>query len=365
MLEKGKISSYEMGLMMHPTIISTAILIVPSVTGKIAGKDVWLSPIWASIAGFIAIFLAVALNKQYPNKTIVEYSEDILGRFLGKVVGIFIPIFYLHINGVILREYIEFVAGNFLLETPILVIGGGMAFLCAMTVRAGLEVMARTTLVFGPSVFIILLLVGLLLLPDLDAKNMFPVMSNGIMSSIKGAYQPLSWFSEFFLITFILPFLSDKDKALKWGSISVLLVMFMMSITNLFALLLFGDITSSFMYPVMSAAEYVSIGEFIEHIESLVMALWVIGVFIKVSVFHYATVLGLAQCFRLQDYRPLSLPLGLILVGFSIWSISSLQELTDLFPIISTHLIVVQIFLPLVLLIISFIRQKRRKEKNG
>lgn len=365
MLEKGKISSFEMGLIMHPTIISTGILIVPSVTGKVAGKDMWLSPIWASIAGFIAILLAIALNKQYPKQTIVEYSEEILGRVLGKAVGIFIAIFYLHMNGIVLREYVEFVSGNFLLETPIFVIVGGMAFLCAMVVRAGLEVMVRTAVVFFPIVLLLLLLTVGLLLPDLEAKNIMPFMKDGIVPSIKGAYHPFSWFSEFFLITFILPFLSDRDKALKWGSISVFLVMLMMSMTNLFSVLLFADMTSSFIYPVMSAAEYVSIADFIEHIESMVMALWVIGVFLKVSMFHYATVLGFAQSFQLQDYRPLSLPLGLLLVGCSVWSISSLQELTDLLPVISFHLIMGQIFLPLVLLILSFIRKKRRKKSSA
>jgi spore germination protein KB len=45
MVEKGKITALQMGIMMYPTIIATAILIVPGITAEKAHLDLWVSPI--------------------------------------------------------------------------------------------------------------------------------------------------------------------------------------------------------------------------------------------------------------------------------------------------------------------------------
>lgn len=102
-MEKGKISSFQMALMIVPTIIATAILIVPSITGKFAGRDMWISPILASLNGFFTAFLMYRLHKIYPNKTFIQYSEHIIGRIPGKVLG-FVYLFFFCIR---VAQYVE------------------------------------------------------------------------------------------------------------------------------------------------------------------------------------------------------------------------------------------------------------------
>ncbi|MCW1941527.1 hypothetical protein OMD49_27905 [Bacillus anthracis] len=53
MLEKGKISAFQMAFMILPTITATAVLIVPSISSKYAERDMWISPIFASLNGFL------------------------------------------------------------------------------------------------------------------------------------------------------------------------------------------------------------------------------------------------------------------------------------------------------------------------
>ena len=73
-MEKGKISSLQMAVMMYPTIVATAILTVPSITAKYAKNDLWLSPIWASFIGYITVYIVCQLHKLYPNQTIIQCS---------------------------------------------------------------------------------------------------------------------------------------------------------------------------------------------------------------------------------------------------------------------------------------------------
>jgi spore germination protein KB len=145
-------------------------------------------------------------------------------------------------------------------------------------------------------------------------------MENGLISSFRGSVVPQSWFSEFILVSFFFPYLTDKEKGIKWGFISVFSVMFLMILTNLTTLLLFGNMTANLTYPVMVATRYISIADFLEHLESIVMAIWVAGTFVKITVFYYSLVLGTAQWLKLSDYRPIVLPIGFLLILFGIWS---------------------------------------------
>jgi hypothetical protein len=122
MIEKGRISALQMAIMMYPTIIATAVLIVPAITGKLAGRDLWLSPVLASSTGFITVYLAYRLNNLYPKMKLIEYSEIILSFLPGKVLGFMFLFFYLHLNGTVLRIHGEFVVGSFFTKTPLIVI---------------------------------------------------------------------------------------------------------------------------------------------------------------------------------------------------------------------------------------------------
>ncbi|MGJ9384413.1 GerAB/ArcD/ProY family transporter [Salipaludibacillus sp. CF4.18] len=368
MIEKGKISSAQMALMMIPTIIATSLLLVPSMTGAKAGRDMWVSPLWASSIGFLVVFIAYQLHRHYPKETIIEYSEHIVGLIPGKVIGFLYLFFFLHVNGLIIREYAEFVMGNFFKETPRVVIFASMVLVCAFAVRGGLEVIARTAELFVPIVVLLYLMIVFFLTTELEPTNMLPVFEEGVMPSILGAASPVALYSEFFLIAFMLPYLTDQKKGLKWGNLSVLSVLLLMVLTNLTALFLFGEITADLLYPVMSAGKYIEVAEFFAHLESIIMAIWISGAFIKISVFYYVLSLGTAQWLKLSEYKSVILPVGFLLVLFARWSAPNLTEMKKFLATSSNfYLFSILVVLPILLLLIVFLRKnwsKREKSKD-
>lgn len=366
MLERGKISAQQMAILSYPIIVATAVLLVPAISGKYAHQDMWLSPIWGAFAGFLTFIVIYRLHKHYPNETVIQFCTKIIGTIPGKIIGFIILSFTWYSTGIALREYGEFVIGNFLPETPLIVVLGSMAFICALTVHAGLETMARSAQVFVPIIVLLFLFILILLLPDLDPKHLLPIMENGVSPSIIGAFAPSAWFNELFILSFVLPYLKKKEKGLKWGMITVFAVMITLVISNLFSLFLFGNTTSSFTYPVMDAARYISIADFLQHVEAIVMAIWVAGVFVKVSVFLYAIVLGTAQWLHLSDYRPIIFPVTLFVIIGSIWSAANLQELTRIVSTAWSFLsFVVYLFLPTFLLLVSVVRKKTAKRQQA
>ncbi|MCS7463330.1 spore germination protein [Paenibacillus doosanensis] len=354
MIENGKISAVQLGMLMYFMIGATATLMVPAITAKEAGRDMWLSPVWGSVSGFVIIYITWKLHSLYPHESIIQYGDKIAGRVIGKAGGFFVLFFLLHGIGLITREYGEFLVESFLSRTPILVIMGSLIFVCIFSVRGGLEVLARCTKVFFPFIVIIFVSIFLMLIPDMDARHILPLMEKGIGPSLKGSVVPHTWFIEFFLITFLYPFNKESARGLKWGMLAVLAMMLTMVFCSIASLFVFGNLTASYIFPVYVAASFISVADFIEHLDVVILMTWILGGFIQISLWFYALAIGTAQWLNLPDYRPLVAPLGLLSLFCAMWVSPNLQQLSMFFSTTAPfYSFTIQLIYPLLLLVIA------------
>lgn len=342
-----------------PTIIATGVLSIPSIAGKFARHDMWMTPIIGSLVGFITVYIAWKLHQLYPKLTPIQYSEKILGKAIGRLFGLVLVLFYIHNTGLVIRQYSNFITGNVMIETPSIIFSISIMIVSALAVRGGLEVIARsavicTTLFLSTSVFL------LLLIKDIDIGYMYPILENGLLPVMKGGFVHNAWFSEFFLLAFIFPAINSQKKGLKSGMKASLYVMLILLYVNFFVLTLLGVSSVNQFYPVYSIVRAITFFGFFENFEIIITASWVLGNFIKISVFLYVASLGLAQLLRLSDYRLIVFPLSLILVLFSYWDIPNIVVLVDYMTRIQPfYFVIVQTILPLLLLVIALQRRKR------
>lgn len=361
-MKNVKISSLQMMMLMYPTIIATAILSVPSIIAKYAKNDLWLPPIFASLIGFLTMFIIYKLHQFYPDKTIIEMVEDILGKIPGKIVGFIILAYFLQSTGEISRAYGQFITTSFMFNTPSIVIISLMVLLSAVAVYGGLEVLGRLGQLFFPVFLIPLIILFFLLIPSYEPKNVLPILGNGLLPSIKGSIIPTAWFGEIFLILFLLPYIKDKQNVFKFGMLTVFSAMLTLVLVCLMVLFVLGDTTATKIYPLLTAGRYFSYADFFENLDSVIMAIWIVGAFIKISMFYFAVVAGFSQLLNLTDYKILIWPIGILIVEFSFWAIPSSMvfnryENTAL-PFYAGF---VQTILPLLILGMAFIRKKVKK----
>jgi spore germination protein KB len=360
MLEKGRISHLELALIMYATVLATAILYIPYVTAQHAKRDLWLSPIWGSLSGFLIVMIVVKLSKLYPGKTLIEYCELILGQFLGKLIAFIYLFFLLHDTAIAFREYGEFIGSAFLYKTPIIFITGSIALSCVIAVHGGIETIGRCATIFLPVVLALYILIYVFLIPDLNVKNIFPILQDGVMPSIKGSLAPHAWLSQFSLMSFLIPLLTNQQKVLKWGMYSVIASVLTMVFINLGNLLLFGGIISNIQFPVFEAARFISIGSFFEHVESIVIAFWVVGGFVQLSAFFYMLMIGTSQWLKLPNYKPFILPIGFLIIIFSVWTISSFEEMIrGMGTTVPFYFLTIQLLIPILLLCVALLRKRK------
>lgn len=365
MSEKTNISEMQMGFLLFPVIVATADLIVPAITTKYAERDMWMAPVIASLIGFLTVYLIFRLHALYPGQSIIQYSSQIVGTVPGKIVTFLILFNFLYSNGNILRLYGEFIVGSFLFKTPELMVIGSITLLSAFTIRAGLEVLARTAQVLVPLLAVFYMGVVFLMIPFMKPENMFPVLAHGFLPVVRGAFTPQGWFSEVILFAFLVPYVASYQKSMRTGMNTVLGAMIALFCLNLSALLILGQEVGTMTYPFYTAVQMISYADFFENLEVVIIAVWVAGAFVKISVFYYALSLGTAQWLGLDDYRPLVFPLGFLLVVFSFWTAPDMATLSsNIGKVVGFQNSVIFTLIPLLLFVIAQIRFKQKSKTD-
>lgn len=79
--------------------------------------DVWLSVILGGILAMVSGVIMVKLSQQFPDKTFYQYSQDIVGKWIGRLLSFLIIGYFLTTSAFQIRSMAEVI--SFLLEgTP-------------------------------------------------------------------------------------------------------------------------------------------------------------------------------------------------------------------------------------------------------
>lgn len=359
MLEDGKISNRQIIYLLVIVVTSTAILFLPTMIYKVAKQDSWLTLVPLVAFGIVVAYIITSLGLMFKDKTIIQYSEIIVGKVLGKIIGLIYCVFFIHIDMVIIREFSELLIGPFLSETPILFFTVGIILASIYAVRSGLEVIARVNEVIFPLFLIAVGGIILMVVKDMEFKNLTPVLAEGLIPVVRGSYNQTLFISEIIVMAMFIPYINIPQKARRSAFIVVVIIGLIGMLIMIGIITVFGTQTDRLDYPFLSLARYVSIAGIIERVEPLILFMWVCGVFVKIAVFHYCAVLSLAQWLNLKDYRPLVVPIGVILVVFSIILWGNIAQLTvQLTKILPIPYLIVEVGIPAVLLITAKLRKK-------
>ncbi|PKM79940.1 MAG: hypothetical protein CVU89_15865 [Firmicutes bacterium HGW-Firmicutes-14] len=358
-LEKGKISGKQLTVLYITTIVASAVVFLPGVVAAKAQQDAWISSIIAAITGFFLALLVLRLHSRFPEQNVIQYSRTILGKWPGLITGAGFAWFFIHINAVIIREFGAFLA-TVLPETPPVVFMALIVLLSAYYVRNGLEVCCRIAEFYFPIFVLQVVVIVLLVVKEVRWQLFEPILGAGWGPVIEGIFPPVMWFGEVITMSMILPYLHDKSQAARSLFLGVLLAGILFFLASFFTIGVFGgDLTANLNFPVFELARTISIAQFLERVDAVLMSFWVAGGVIKITTFNYCAVLGTAQLLNLSDYKPIILPLAVIQVFMALTGWENVGQLKYFInDIIAPYsLILFEGGIPLMLLVIARIRR--------
>ncbi|MGE7926630.1 endospore germination permease [Lysinibacillus xylanilyticus] len=368
-MEKEIISSRQFMIITLLSSIGTAILISPASVTREAKQDAWIAAIISVVLSLLLIKLLVTVGKRTPTLTFVEANEKILGRFFGKITSIGFIILSLLSAGELLYFIGIFMKTAIMPETPMMAFAFLFSIIIIYAAFLGIEVFARSAEILFAMFILIFIFFVICISPSVQMENLQPIMEAPAKSLFFSIIRLMSIFS-FPLVILLMIFPSTvnvHESAQKGFYIGTILGGIVLIAIITLAILVLGPAnTASRTFPSYSLAQRISIGNFLQRIEVIMAAMWIISIYIKTFMFFYAGVIGIAQICKIKNHRPLIFPFGMIILGLSqivhpniIHSDIYNKETWPIFSFIFA------ILLPLVLLLVAKIRKINGNQGNN
>ncbi|ABO48605.1 spore germination protein [Desulforamulus reducens MI-1] len=367
-METWKISHWQAMGYMISIVFATAILFIPGITSKGAGPNAWLSLFIALGFGLLVACLACSLGLRYPNKTVIDYSVDILGFPLGKLVGFIYIYYFFYAAYIVAREFSELMSTVYLPKTPPLVIALVLTLLSCLVLYLGLEVIVRANGIILFFSILTILLVFFTYVWTINWSMLKPDFFKGIGPILYGSVSPAAWFGQTAVILMLMPFIKNQSGAKPASLLAIFILFIMLESVIIVTVGIFGAATSSrlifpLFYALAKPPEYIQ--AFLFQPSGFFMVIWVPSMLLKLTTFFFAGVYGLAQWFNLKCYRPLVLPGGAFILLLSIVSWHNIIDLLNssqyTVPLFITF---ANLGLTLILFSVSLIRHRNKNVKG-
>ncbi|MGE7852919.1 GerAB/ArcD/ProY family transporter [Bacillus paramycoides] len=359
-----KISGRQIFWMMFTFEVGQSFLLIVSPTIRASKQDAWISMVIAGLVGIAITFLATTLGSLYPNKTMIEFSQTILGKWLGKVMMIPYLLIWYWINGITVREFGDFIITALFHNTPLwVIVFTAMLLLIFIIYQGGVGGIGRLSEIVGPMALLMIIFVIISNFGNMNWRYMLPIyQDSGWYPILKGSYPPVAvFFGESVMMTMLVFFMDKPDQASSRAMWGVGLAVFMVTIGTLAVILTFGpNLPSSLLYPVYDLSRYISVMEFIQNVDVLIVIIWMFSVFVKLALYMFLACYGTAQLFHLKDWRKVAWFLAPIsfIMAVSIKNIQIFTHYYYMFFVIPIAFPVYELGIPLLLLVVGKIRRK-------
>jgi spore germination protein (amino acid permease) len=312
-LEQGIINSKQFTWLLFIIITSFTVLQVPGLLIHHAGRDAWLSVVFAWLFDSLYAVVLAYMGIRFPGENYIQCSTTILGKILGKIFGVLFICFFLIVSVIVMRGLSMYIGDVFLPRTPLPVVLLGAYLTIAYIVRKGIEVIARICEILGPVFLLSFVGLFLLALPFIHFERLKPQFDLGVSPFLSGMPMILSYMGICIAMNWYTPICNRPENgfiakvtALSLGSLLVgLIIIFSISILGVEQA---GNITNL----GLQLARIIHVGEYFERVEMIWMVIAIgAGIMMAISAVWIFS-LSVAQITGLDSYKSLVYPSALL-----------------------------------------------------
>jgi spore germination protein KB len=289
--------------------------------GLKAKEDAWIVLLIALGLGIIITLFFIYMMTLAPGKNLFEMFEYCFTRPVAIGLSFVYATYFFYYSCRIIRDFGELIASTVLPITPIEVSTIMLVIVMGYIMYMGLEVLARTAEIFTPYAFIFILLLFIFLYAgnNFDFSNIRPILKDGFkpLWSIIFPYEIVRPYGQLIILTYILSNVSNAKYSKKIIIYSVLISSLLLLVTSLMIVLSLGhDIALRSNFALLSAARLVSIGNFLQRIDAIVVFCMMLGTLVKSCIYIYGGLKALEYIFN-QTFRYFAFPMVCVVGVFT------------------------------------------------
>jgi spore germination protein KB len=330
-------------------------------SGGQSKQAAWLAVIVAISWSTILLLMFSRILSLYPGKDLFDILQILMGKFIGKIISILMIWFAFHLGTLVIRNLSEFTNTLVLPDTPVIVPMLFFIILLIWSLKEGIEVLGRWSEFFIWIVILAFLIITVFSISLMDISRLKPILINGIKPILKGAFSSFSFpFGETVVFTMVFSNIS-KVKSYKKTFILGLLIggglIFLATLRNI--LVLGSETISRTYFPSTLAISLIHLGELLQRLEMTVAIIFLVCVFVKISICIFAVCNGISKVFGFNDYKFIATPVVLLMLNFSFFIYKSTMETSYwAFNIWPYYAFIFEAIIPLVIFIVAEIRSR-------
>jgi len=318
-----KISTHQFLTLGAAVLMGTTFLPVASIVTGVGGRDGWMSVLPGFAVGIPYGLMVISLVEQYPHKNLLQISETLFGKWIGKIIGVLYILIMSYLGGLVLAQVGDIYQVSIMPVAPISVFYLGGLLLVFYLVWSGIEVFARFSEVIFPLIVVALVLNVGLSIPRIEQGELMPILSEGLKPLFWGGIKVVPFALTYILflagIAAFLPTSKQELGQLKTGVWrAVFLVGMLDTLVALIQILVFGPSeTIRLVYGLLVLGKLVEVTRTVAGVEALFLGVWLGALVIKVSAFFFSVTWGLETVFSLKGLK-WNLAVGIVFLGIAL-----------------------------------------------
>lgn len=325
------------------------------------GRDGWISVLLAGLIIIINSFVMIKLSNRFPGKTITQYSQDIIGKIIGKAIGLIFVLSAISLSGLTLSMAAYVIKSWILTFTPTYVIGAILLIICTYACSKNLKVIGRINLLlfFSHIVFFFLFLPPVTQTGNFS--NILPIANSGWGKILAGIPFVIFCFAGYELIPIFYAFSVNKKKSAKAVISSVVMIVLIYTFAVATQIIVFPlDYLKMLWVPSVNFIAVIYM-PFIERLDLIFISSWIFVFFKVASTYYYAATIEIQQIMSADNRKIICYCISpfIFLISFLITGIEQINMISYW---ITSLTILVSLIIPIILLILSILLKKGVKQ---
>ncbi|ADU32442.1 GerAB/ArcD/ProY family transporter [Evansella cellulosilytica] len=287
---------------------------------KIGDYSSWYIYILSYGPALFFLLLMTKVGQKVKNYSFLDYGNEIVGKWIHKLVLVYLFFFTLHITAFHIKLFIDFTAGTYYPDTPEEVLIFLFCFVCFMGAYAGVEPIGRVAQYFTFLSLFLGISIPLLLMNQVDYDMTIAFINRFDMAQVwEGTIFTTPWLMDIIIILVIFHMIANPEKTGKSLAIGMGLHIITYIPILIMVLLVLGPYFPTYSTVAeLEMLRQIQIANFLQNVDPFIFSVWIISIFVRVSFCLFVFTILFSKLVKINDYKKIAPIMGLLLFIYTI-----------------------------------------------
>ncbi|MBF8982839.1 endospore germination permease [Lutibacter sp. B2] len=362
---KETLTNRQIAFVLFGVIVGYGVLSLPKNIAENAGTGGWFTLLIGTSIAIIFVYILTYLAYVHKNKTIYEYSNLLVGKFITYIFMIIYIIYFFMLFTMIIRMSCEAIKLTVLIKTPVWALCFSFLSVVYYAVIKRLGTIAKICEIYGLMIMVSAIIIHLSIFTHGKLINLRPFfVVEDISAYLKGTLTTVFPFLGIEILTIISFNKKENNKKIfkhiAWmivfiGIFYILVVESCISVMGADSIIYYKD-------ALISTIRRVDIKslQFLERLDGIILTIWIMSILCTLFLEAYASIFLISKVFKKSNFKGLAF-IVMILSFIVAQMPKSLDEVEQILEYISYVGIVTAGVIPTILFLITKVKKYDKK----